>query len=141
MRESNIENYLIQQVEAVGGERRKMEWIGRAHAPDQFLSLPTTGAILAELKRPGAAPRPGQAREHERLRRAGTRVVILSTIDQVDQFMERCKGMSDDDLIDRLQAGESMFEKAILAYIMRLKAEKRELAKIVAQQEAKKNGN
>ena len=34
MRESTIEDYLVERVKALGGEVRKVKWIGRHGAPD-----------------------------------------------------------------------------------------------------------
>lgn len=40
MRESEIEKYLVQRVKALGGEVRKVAWIGRRGAPDRLVMLP-----------------------------------------------------------------------------------------------------
>ena len=40
MRESVIEKYLVQRVKALGGEVRKVNWIGRRGAPDRLVMLP-----------------------------------------------------------------------------------------------------
>jgi len=42
MRESTIELYLVEQVKALGGEVRKVKWIGRNGAPDRIVMLPPT---------------------------------------------------------------------------------------------------
>ena len=41
MRESVIEQYLVDRVKALGGEVRKVKWIGRRGAPDRLVMLPT----------------------------------------------------------------------------------------------------
>lgn len=38
--EAKIEAYLVKQVKALGGEVRKVKWIGRRGAPDRLVMLP-----------------------------------------------------------------------------------------------------
>ena len=40
MRERDIEDYLVKRVKAMGGEVRKVQWIGRNSAPDRLVMLP-----------------------------------------------------------------------------------------------------
>ena len=40
-RESDIEKYLCDRVKDLGGEVRKVKWIGRNGAPDRLVMLPT----------------------------------------------------------------------------------------------------
>ena len=103
MRESDIEEYLVKRVKELGGEIRKVKWIGRRGAPDRVVMLPplriqilhadspvtateireavrkvVSGpqptTIWVELKAAGEKATPHQAREHERMRRMGQRV-------------------------------------------------------------------
>lgn len=90
MRESKIEAYLVTEVEKLGGEVRKLKWIGRSHAPDRFVAY--KGVWLVELKAPGKVERPGQARERERLTRNGVRCHVIDTLEGVDAFIEILKG-------------------------------------------------
>ncbi|MBA4315591.1 MAG: hypothetical protein C0422_09750 [Alcaligenaceae bacterium] len=41
MRESQIEKYLVKRVKELGGEVRKVQWIGRRGAPDRLVMLPS----------------------------------------------------------------------------------------------------
>lgn len=102
--ESQIKAYLKARVEALGGEVRFVKWIGRRHAPDCLLMFPN-GELgyevnrddpnlsrwhkvfncWVETKAPGKRPRPGQAREHERMRRLGETVLTLPTKDDIDK--------------------------------------------------------
>ena len=41
MLERDIEDYLVKRVKAMGGEVRKVQWIGRNGAPDRLVMLPT----------------------------------------------------------------------------------------------------
>lgn len=79
--ESVIEKNLIRRVEDLGGITYKLSPIGRINKPDRLVMLPNGKIIFVECKRPGEEPRPGQIREHERLRRLGYRVVVLDSHD------------------------------------------------------------
>lgn len=103
MRESTIEKYLVKQVKALGGEVRKVQWVGRKGAPDRLVMLPcgyngdwekdgTT--IWVEVKNPETikhfpadARERAQYREHARMREMGQRVVVIGTIAQVDALL------------------------------------------------------
>lgn len=85
MRESDVEKYLIKRVKELGGEIRKTKWIGRSHAPDRVVFF--KGVWFVELKRPNAAARAGQVREHSRMRQHGAAVFVINTIEQVDEFI------------------------------------------------------
>lgn len=85
MRESDIENYLVERVKARGGEVRKTKWIGRHGAPDRRVMLPGL-CIWVELKAPGEKVKPHQAREHERMRSMGEVVVVIDSMELVDEF-------------------------------------------------------
>jgi hypothetical protein len=97
IRERDIERYLVQQVKALGGECRKMKWIGRTAAPDRLVMLPPTfsnridqdrdSAIWIELKAPGVAPEPHQLREHARMRKMGQRVEVVDSFARVDEVL------------------------------------------------------
>ncbi len=86
MRESNIENYLVERVKSLGGEVRKVRWIGRNGAPDRLVMLPNR-TVWVELKAPGEKCRPHQIREHERMRRMGQRVAVVDSYDGVDEVL------------------------------------------------------
>ena len=99
MRESTVEEYLVKRVEALGGEVRKVQWVGRANAPDRVVMLPTgklnwlgVSCVWVELKNPDTlktfpanAHERAQAREHLRMRKCGQFVVVLGTKAQVDR--------------------------------------------------------
>lgn len=108
--EGKIEAHLKKRVKALGGEVRKMRWIGRVGAPDRLALLPPGAAFelswrlepdaigiperaahtnacrhpLVELKRPGKDATKTQAREHNRLRAAGAVVLVLDSIEGID---------------------------------------------------------
>jgi hypothetical protein len=95
MRESTIERYLVRRVKALGGEVRKVKWIGRRGAPDRIVMLPDPGpgngtfnnAWWVELKAPGVEPESHQKREHKRMRKMGQRVVVIDSIEGVDALL------------------------------------------------------
>ncbi len=96
MRESEIENYLVDRVKALGGEVRKVAWIGRRGAPDRLVMLPKSetaiwnswsNAIWVELKAPGEKAKPHQKREHDRMTAMGQNVVVIDSIEGVDALL------------------------------------------------------
>lgn len=86
MRERDIEKYLVERVKAIGGEVRKVKWIGRRGAPDRLVMLPGK-TLWVELKAPGEKAKPHQVREHERMRRTGQRVEVVDSFERVDEVL------------------------------------------------------
>jgi len=94
MRESTIEKYLVKRVKELGGEVRKVKWIGRRGAPDRLVMLPYEAwvddahcTIWVELKASGEEPKPHQVREHNRMRAMCQRVVVIDSIQLVDELL------------------------------------------------------
>jgi hypothetical protein len=91
MRESQIETYLRERVEAIGGLCYKFVSPGRKNVPDRLVLIgeeTTIGrTMFVELKAPGKKPTPGQLREHERLRLMGYPVFVIDSKEGVDSFM------------------------------------------------------
>jgi hypothetical protein len=88
MRESEIEQHLVKQVKALGGEVRKVKWIGRRGAPDRLVMLPGREvAVWVELKAPGEKLKPHQAREHERMARMGQTLAVIDSIEGVEELL------------------------------------------------------
>lgn len=84
-----VELHLVKRVKALGGEIRKVQWIGRRGAPDRFVMLPAPAAgAWVELKRPGGRAEAHQLREHERLRRYGQVVLVLDSVAAVDRWLD-----------------------------------------------------
>lgn len=86
MRESAVHRYLVKRVKALGGEVRRVKWIGRSHAPDVLVLLDNEHFYVEE-KRPDKDAEPGQVREHERMRAAGMTVLILNTVEAIDRVL------------------------------------------------------
>lgn len=102
MLERDIEKHLVARVKALGGEVRKVKWIGRRGAPDRLVMLPRWSPSTAplppttwvELKRPGGlatfpkdAHERTQHREHERMRALGQHVVVIDSIEGVEALL------------------------------------------------------
>lgn len=106
--ERDVEAYLVAKVKALGGEVRKVAWVGRKGAPDRVVMLPAIWAsqppssfwdnsrttIWVELKNPETiltfpadARERAQAREHKRMRKCGQRVEVIGTFQQVDELL------------------------------------------------------
>jgi len=96
MAERDIRKALKKRVEAYGGEIRAVAWLGRSNAPDVLclfsedvvlgFGLPGTHPFI-EAKAPDGEPTPAQLREHERMRAAGCNVIVISTIQQLDDWL------------------------------------------------------
>jgi hypothetical protein len=87
VRERTVEAHLKRRVRELGGEIRKAEWIGRTGAPDRRVMLPGRAPVWVELKATGVAPEPHQIREHNRMRRLGELVLVLDSIEAVEEFL------------------------------------------------------
>lgn len=111
MRERDIERYLVRRVKELGGEVRKVAWVGRKSAPDRFVMLPegqrypkrrdplllcrrSACGIWVEVKNPDTirtfpadARERAQAREHQRMGRLGQRVEVVGTLEGVDRML------------------------------------------------------
>jgi hypothetical protein len=101
MRERDIERHLVKRVKELGGEVRKVVWQGRCGAPDRLVMLPRVPPIRGfalvgskpartlwvELKAPGVAAEPHQLREHERMRAMGQVVVVIDSIEAVEELL------------------------------------------------------
>jgi hypothetical protein len=96
MRESHIEAYLVARVKELGGEVRKVQWIGRRGAPDRLVMLPlgyrvgfysSCRTIWVELKATGVEAEPHQLREHARMAKMGQLVLVIDSRDGVDVLL------------------------------------------------------
>lgn len=99
-RERDVHKALVARVKLLGGEVRRVKWIGRRSAPDVLVLLYARAAgrdldgsprrartgrnAYVEEKRPGADAREDQQREHARLRAAGCEVLVIDTLELID---------------------------------------------------------
>lgn len=102
MKERDIEKHLVKRVKQLGGEVRKVQWVGRVGAPDRLVMVPErimidgnyTRTIWVELKNPDTvktfpanAHERAQHREHQRMRAMGQRVEVIGTIEQIEELL------------------------------------------------------
>lgn len=92
--ERAVEGYLKDCVEGLGGEIRKVAWVGRRGAPDRLVML-RGRCVWVELKKPTIdKPDSHQAREHERMRLAGgCDVRVINTFAGVDALIDELVGV------------------------------------------------
>lgn len=87
-KEITIEKYLIGKVESLGGFCPKFIDASRRGAPDRLVILPGHPTYYVELKRLQLGRlAPWQKRYHEQLRKCGQKVWVLSSTEQVDDFL------------------------------------------------------
>lgn len=86
MRERDIEKHLVKRVKAAGGEVRKVVWQGRSGAPDRLVMF-RDWMCWVELKAPGKKPRMNQILEHVRLRNMGQHVLVIDSIEAVEELL------------------------------------------------------
>ena len=94
-RESDVEDYLCLRVAQVGGDTRKVKWIGRNSAPDRLVMFPDRPSFFVEVKHPLSghlfpcnAHEQAQQREHERLRALGQIVHVVWTYEHVERLLK-----------------------------------------------------
>lgn len=89
--EKQVERYLCQCVQRVGGKAYKWVSPGCCGVPDRLVFLPNGVIIPVELKAPGKEKNLSQLQKHEirRMAEMGTRVYVLSTREEVDRFMQK----------------------------------------------------
>ena len=85
-RENIIEKHLVAAVKARGGTAYKFVSPSHANVPDRLCVMPGGRVFFVECKAPGKKPRPGQARELQRLRDKGAEVYELDSKDLSEIF-------------------------------------------------------
>ena len=87
-KEIAVENYLCAAIDERGGFCPKFIDKGRRGAPDRLVILPGHPTYFVELKRPKLGRlAPWQERYHEQLRACGQKVWVLSSTEEVDDFL------------------------------------------------------
>ena len=87
IKESTVEKYLKKGVRSIGGECLKCATPGHIGAPDRLVFFPNGKLVWVELKSLTGQLRPGQIREHNRLRKMGQTVVVLRSKEEVDGWL------------------------------------------------------
>lgn len=88
MRERDVENYLKERIETLGGLCLKWTSPGCTGVPDRMVFLPSGRIYFVELKAPGKRPRPRQDFMFKTLLRLGHKVYLLDTQDRVDEWID-----------------------------------------------------
>lgn len=88
MRESDVEAHLVKRVKERGGIPYKFTSPGRRSITDRLCAMPMGCVVFVEVKRPGEEPRSDQAREHQRLRELGMRVLVVDTKQKIDFYFD-----------------------------------------------------
>lgn len=94
MRERAVERHLVKRAKQLGGRAYKLTSPGRRNMPDRMVLLPVLGLWFVETKRPGKDATAAQAREHDRMRKVGARVVVLNTKERVDAWFKDLAALS-----------------------------------------------
>ena len=89
MLESKVETRLREKTEKLKGKCVKLVAIGKDRGiPDRLLILPGGLNIYVELKAPGKVPSKQQIHRHKELRDLGQEVLVIDTLEQVDDLMD-----------------------------------------------------
>jgi hypothetical protein len=88
MLERDIERALIKHIESLGGTCEKFN-SGVRNVPDRIITLPGNNISFVECKRPGAKPRIGQLRDHDRRRQLGCIVHVIDSLKGIKDAFPR----------------------------------------------------
>lgn len=89
MRENVIEEYLRDQVRAIGGRAYKFVSPGNKGVPDRLVLLPGGRIIFIEMKAPGKKSTPQQLLQQKRIKALGCQVFVIDTKEKVDDFIRQ----------------------------------------------------
>lgn len=89
--ERDIEEYFVKRVKESGGLQRKFKSPGHRGVPDRICAFSGGIIVLVELKAPGGHPREEQIREHNRWKKLGVPVYVISEKSQVDDLINKLK--------------------------------------------------
>jgi hypothetical protein len=87
IKEDVIEDYLVLQVEKMGGRAIKFNPHNNRGLPDRICFFKGGFALLVEVKRPGLRPRKNQERQLQMFRRLGFQATWADTKARVDQVI------------------------------------------------------
>lgn len=87
MRESRLEKDFVKWVKELGGDVRKVAWVGRRGAPDRLVLHPDQPPVLVEMKAPGKPAKAHQVREHKRLNDCNFKTVVIDSYKAAYEFL------------------------------------------------------
>lgn len=88
--EKNVEDELVRRVKDLGGECFKFISPGNSGVPDRIVIL-NSKVVFVELKRPNGKTRKLQDVQLRRLQGLGANVKVISSIDEVNSFIEEVR--------------------------------------------------
>lgn len=86
--EVHVESHFVKRVKALGALVIKLNVTGMVGVPDRLVVLPGGAVWFVELKRPGGRARPTQIAMLGRLAGLGANVALLSSKEEVDDWIE-----------------------------------------------------
>lgn len=87
IRESEIEQYLVDRVKDHGGIAYKFTSPERRNVPDRLVLLPGVPLFFVECKASNGALSDGQQREIQRIAKRGATVYVVNSFAGVDQLL------------------------------------------------------
>ena len=87
IKEEDIENYLVQQVEKMGGVAIKFNPHNNRGLPDRICFFPGGFLLLVEVKRPGLRPRKNQEKKLRAFRMLGFQATWADSWARVDEII------------------------------------------------------
>jgi hypothetical protein len=87
IKEEDIENYLVQQVEKMGGAAIKFNPHNNRGLPDRICFFPGGLLLLVEVKRPGERPRKNQEKKLKAFRSLGFQATWADSWTRVDEIV------------------------------------------------------
>lgn len=92
MRERDIEAHAREAIERAGG--RMFKWVSPGHrgVPDDIVFWPGGHVHLIEFKAPGLVPDAQQQYMHKLLRSLGARIMVLSSMADVESYVKKAAG-------------------------------------------------
>lgn len=85
MLEKKIEAHLVKRIKDKGGIAYKFTSPQRRSVPDRLVLLPGGWQCFVELKATGQKPTRLQAREHQHLRTLGFTVLVIDSVEEIDE--------------------------------------------------------
>lgn len=85
--EREIEGFLVNMVEHLGGLCLKFTSPSTVGVPDRVIMSPKTGTFFCELKRPDGELRPTQVQVHRRMTQAGARIYVCHNLDEIKRML------------------------------------------------------
>lgn len=90
--EVHVESHFVKRMKALGALVIKLNVSGTVGVPDRLVILPGGVVWLVELKRPGGRARPTQIAMLGQLAGLGANVALLSSKEEVDQWIREVVG-------------------------------------------------